>query len=50
MGGTPSKEGEGQMVNEVLDRRDAQGRVDIWDGGTPGIVANHTETLGLGDL
>jgi hypothetical protein len=24
--------------------------VEIWDGGTPGIIANHMETLRLGDL
>jgi hypothetical protein len=24
--------------------------VQIWDGGTPGIIANHTETLRLEDL
>jgi hypothetical protein len=24
--------------------------VEIWDGSTPGIIADHTETLRLGDL
>jgi hypothetical protein len=24
--------------------------VEIWDGGTAGIIADHTETLRLGDL
>ena len=50
MGRAAAKEVIGQMINEVVDRCDVEGRMKTWDGGAPGVVANNAETFGLQNL
>ena len=40
MGRAAAKEVIGQMINEVVDRCDVEGRMKTWDGGAPGVVAH----------
>jgi hypothetical protein len=47
VGGTPAEEFIGQMVDEIPDRWDVSGGVETWDGGAPGVIANHAETFVL---